>query len=119
MRCSSAHTSVSAWGAEGRDERMESFCDDDDGDSENDIECGVVSLRVGVLARWSFSPAESLSVDRLRDQRHSIEGALVVEVFATNSFVDLSIVGARQSAAGSHDHTRAPARQLRRKPRRS
>jgi hypothetical protein len=48
-------------GAEGSDERIESFCDDDDGDTENDIECSVVSLRLGVMARWSFSPAETVN----------------------------------------------------------
>jgi len=48
-------------GAEGRDERIESFCDDDGSNAENDIECSVVSLRIGVVGRWSFSPAESLN----------------------------------------------------------
>jgi hypothetical protein len=48
-------------GAEGRDERIESFCDDNNSDGENDIECSVVSLRLGVTARWSFSPGESIN----------------------------------------------------------
>jgi hypothetical protein len=49
------------FGAEGRDTRIENFCDDDDGDGNNDIECSVVSLRLGAMARWSFSPAESIN----------------------------------------------------------
>lgn len=48
-------------GAEGRNERIESYCDDDDGDGNNDIECSVASLRFGAMARWSFSPAEEVN----------------------------------------------------------
>jgi hypothetical protein len=48
-------------GAEGSDERIEGFCDDDGSDSENDIQCSVVGFRIGVLGRWSFLPAGTIN----------------------------------------------------------
>lgn len=47
-------------GAEGANDRVEELCDDNDGNSENDIECSAHSLRIGVEARYYFSPAETL-----------------------------------------------------------
>jgi hypothetical protein len=47
-------------GAEGSNQRIERFCDDNGSDGENDIECGVVGFRLGLLARWYFSPSEAI-----------------------------------------------------------
>lgn len=43
-------------GAEGANDRVEELCDDNDGNTENDIECSAYTLRIGVEARYYFSP---------------------------------------------------------------
>ncbi len=47
-------------GAEGANERVEELCDDNDGNTENDIECSAYTLRIGVEARYYFSPDATL-----------------------------------------------------------
>lgn len=45
-----------ALGAEGDDPTIEEYCEDDDDDGQNDVSCSSVSLYIGILGRYGFSP---------------------------------------------------------------
>lgn len=48
-------------GFEGSDARVERACDDNDQTLDNEISCSAASIYLGVEARHSFGPAESLN----------------------------------------------------------
>jgi hypothetical protein len=51
-----------AFGAEGSDALVESLCDDDDDDLENDVNCNTSTLRLGLKAQYHFMPGEKTNV---------------------------------------------------------
>lgn len=49
------------FGAEGSDREVERYCDDNDTNFENDVSCGVVTVRLGVQGHYHFKPDEKLN----------------------------------------------------------
>jgi opacity protein-like surface antigen len=47
-----------SFGSEGSDTAVEQACEDNDDDGNNDVSCSTSTLRLGVLFRYSFAPAE-------------------------------------------------------------
>jgi hypothetical protein len=50
-----------SFGAEGSDARIEGFCEDDDGDAENEIVCSTVGFRLGLELIYGFSPGDRVN----------------------------------------------------------
>jgi hypothetical protein len=50
-----------AFGANGNDPFVESLCDDDDEDLENDVACSASTLRLGLEVQYHFKPSEKLN----------------------------------------------------------
>ena len=50
-----------SFGSEGSDVRIEGFCEDDDGDTENEIVCSVIGFRLGLELIYGFSPGERVN----------------------------------------------------------
>ncbi len=50
-----------SFGSEGSDNKVEAACEDDNDDADNDVTCSSSTLRIGLLLRYSFSPAEAVN----------------------------------------------------------
>jgi hypothetical protein len=49
------------FGAEGSDNEVSAFCDDNDSNFENDVSCSVVTVRLGLEGNYQFQPDQRIN----------------------------------------------------------